>query len=169
MSGSVLWPLRYDRADELRTWLDAGGSVEAQECHLDFAATPAEWAAYYGELACLQLLAGRGAKCGRALSLALHSQQKHATEFLLGLGVQPVPTPIPDGLFIPLEHAFCTLAELELSVRVINRLETLGIQTLFELCQYSAVELLKIPRFGEKSLREVLDKLASRCLNLRDE
>ena len=50
---------------------------------------------------------------------------------------------------------------LELSVRTVNCLLNNNIQTLGQLCTYSARELLRTPNFGEKSLKELEDHLAS--------
>src|SRR5262245_33243933 len=58
------------------------------------------------------------------------------------------------------------LAELELSVRATNCLESEGIGTLRELVVRSDEELLEIPNFGETTLREVKEKLAEHGLRL---
>lgn len=61
------------------------------------------------------------------------------------------------------------LAELELSVRATNCLESAGIVTVGDICRRSAFDLLCIRNFGETTLREVIAKLADHKLRLRDE
>lgn len=59
-----------------------------------------------------------------------------------------------------------SLAELELSVRATNCLETEGITTVRELVLRSSDELLEVRNFGETTLREVELKLKERGLTL---
>jgi DNA-directed RNA polymerase subunit alpha len=59
-----------------------------------------------------------------------------------------------------------SLAELELSVRATNCLETEGIQTVRDLVMRSADELLEVRNFGDTTLREVQLKLQERGLSL---
>ena len=59
-----------------------------------------------------------------------------------------------------------SLAELELSVRATNCLETEGITTVRELVIRSDDELLEVRNFGETTLREVKAKLQERGLHL---
>ena len=59
-----------------------------------------------------------------------------------------------------------SLAELELSVRATNCLETEGITTVRELVIRSEEELLEVRNFGETTLREVQSKLKERGLSL---
>src|SRR5213078_3638030 len=59
-----------------------------------------------------------------------------------------------------------SLAELELSVRATNCLETEGITTVRELVARTDEELLEVRNFGETTLREVKQKLTERGLNL---
>ncbi len=59
-----------------------------------------------------------------------------------------------------------SLAELELSVRATNCLETEGITTVRELILRSPDELLEVRNFGETTLREVEAKLKERGLAL---
>jgi DNA-directed RNA polymerase subunit alpha len=59
-----------------------------------------------------------------------------------------------------------SLAELELSVRATNCLETEGITTVRELVLRSPDELLEVRNFGETTLREVQAKLQERGLTL---
>lgn len=59
-----------------------------------------------------------------------------------------------------------SLAELELSVRATNCLESEGINTVRELVQRTDDELLEVRNFGETTLREVKSKLAERGLHL---
>jgi DNA-directed RNA polymerase subunit alpha len=59
-----------------------------------------------------------------------------------------------------------SLAELELSVRATNCLESEGITTVRELVIRSPDELLEVRNFGETTLREVKAKLEERGLQL---
>jgi len=59
-----------------------------------------------------------------------------------------------------------SLAELELSVRATNCLETEGIQTVRDLVTRAEDELLEVRNFGETTLREVKAKLQERGLSL---
>lgn len=59
-----------------------------------------------------------------------------------------------------------SLAELELSVRATNCLETEGITTVRDLVMRSDQELLEVRNFGETTLKEVREKLEERGLNL---
>ena len=60
----------------------------------------------------------------------------------------------------------CSLAELELSVRATNCLETEGIETVRQLVVRNDDELLEIRNFGDSTLREVKAKLALHGLSL---
>ncbi len=59
-----------------------------------------------------------------------------------------------------------SLAELELSVRATNCLESEGITTVRDLVIRSPDELLEVRNFGETTLREVKAKLQERGLTL---
>jgi DNA-directed RNA polymerase subunit alpha len=59
-----------------------------------------------------------------------------------------------------------SLAELELSVRATNCLESEGIATVRDLVMRTDEELLEVRNFGETTLKEVKGKLAERGLNL---
>lgn len=59
-----------------------------------------------------------------------------------------------------------SLAELELSVRATNCLESEGIATVRELVSRSEEELLEVRNFGETTLKEVTSKLKERGLHL---
>jgi DNA-directed RNA polymerase subunit alpha len=59
-----------------------------------------------------------------------------------------------------------SLAELDLSVRATNCLESEGITTVRELVMRTDEELLEVRNFGETTLREVKNKLAERGLHL---
>jgi DNA-directed RNA polymerase subunit alpha len=58
------------------------------------------------------------------------------------------------------------LAELELSVRASNCLESVKVETVGQLAKMTEAELLKIRSFGKTSLREVKRKLADMGLSL---
>lgn len=59
-----------------------------------------------------------------------------------------------------------SLAELELSVRATNCLETEGITTVRDLVSRSDQELLEVRNFGETTLKEVKEKLEENGLTL---
>jgi DNA-directed RNA polymerase subunit alpha len=59
-----------------------------------------------------------------------------------------------------------SLAELELSVRATNCLESEGITTVRDLVLRSEDELLEVRNFGETTLKEVAQKLKERGLHL---
>ncbi|MFO0813681.1 MAG: DNA-directed RNA polymerase subunit alpha [Gemmatales bacterium] len=59
-----------------------------------------------------------------------------------------------------------SLAELELSVRATNCLESEGIATVRDLVTRSEEELLEVRNFGETTLKEVTQKLGERQLHL---
>lgn len=59
-----------------------------------------------------------------------------------------------------------SLAELELSVRATNCLESEGITTVRDLVSRNDEELLEVRNFGETTLKEVKAKLSERGLNL---
>jgi DNA-directed RNA polymerase subunit alpha len=59
-----------------------------------------------------------------------------------------------------------SLAELKLSVRASNCLESENIQTVRDLVQRSEDQLLEVRNFGETTLREVKEKLAEMGLRL---
>jgi hypothetical protein len=59
-----------------------------------------------------------------------------------------------------------SLAELDLSVRAANSLESEGITTLRDLVNRTDEELLNVRNFGETTLREVKRKLSQRGLRL---
>jgi len=58
------------------------------------------------------------------------------------------------------------LADLELSVRATNCLESEGITTVRDLVTRNDDELLEVRNFGESTLKEVKAKLAERGLYL---
>lgn len=57
--------------------------------------------------------------------------------------------------------------ELELSVRSYNCLKRVGINTVEELCNKTADDMMKVRNLGRKSLEEVLGKLSELGLQLR--
>ena len=54
-----------------------------------------------------------------------------------------------------------TIAEMELSVRSYNCLQTAGIKYIYELVSREENEMLKFKNFGRKSLTELVEKLAN--------
>jgi DNA-directed RNA polymerase subunit alpha len=72
-----------------------------------------------------------------------------------------------DGVDSELERKLnMSLAELELSVRATNCLESEGIATVRELVSRSEDELLEVRNFGETTLKEVRQKLTEKGLVL---
>lgn len=71
------------------------------------------------------------------------------------------------GLDVDLERKLnMSLAELELSVRATNCLETEGITTVRDLVNRTDEELLEVRNFGETTLKEVKIQLQARGLSL---
>jgi len=60
------------------------------------------------------------------------------------------------------------VAELELSVRARRALQTLGVNTVGDLCALTEAELLGVKNFGSTSLDEVKEKLEKWGLHLRE-
>jgi DNA-directed RNA polymerase subunit alpha len=73
------------------------------------------------------------------------------------------------GLPVQVEGDDRLIEELEIGVRAYNCLKRAGIQTIGELVQKSESELKAIPNFGDRSIDEVKESLASLGLGLRDE
>src|SRR4051794_13311940 len=72
-----------------------------------------------------------------------------------------------DGMDMEMERKLnMSLAELELSVRATNCLESEGITTVRDLVIRTDEELLEVRNFGETTLKEVKQKLAERGLHL---
>ena len=69
------------------------------------------------------------------------------------------PTTWPPGLY-------CSIDELELSVRSSNCLRNANIRYIWELVQRSEPEMLKTKNFGRKSLNEIKEILAEKNLTL---
>lgn len=59
-----------------------------------------------------------------------------------------------------------SLAELNLSVRAMNCLESENIHTVRDLVQKSQDQLLEVRNFGDTTLKEVTEKLTSMGLRL---
>ncbi|CAN5562999.1 DNA-directed RNA polymerase subunit alpha [soil metagenome] len=78
-----------------------------------------------------------------------------------------IGTAAPSGVDHELERKLgMSLAELELSVRATNCLESEGITTVRDLVIRSEDELLEVRNFGETTLKEVAIKLKERGLHL---
>jgi DNA-directed RNA polymerase subunit alpha len=77
---------------------------------------------------------------------------------------------VPDaGVPVPTEGDDRLIEELEIGVRAYNCLKRAGIQTIGELVQKSESELKAIPNFGDRSIDEVKESLASLGLGLRED
>ena len=63
-------------------------------------------------------------------------------------------------------HSKKSVNELELSVRSMNCLKNDGINYIEDLVQKTAVELLRTPNFGRKSLNEIIEALKMLGLEL---
>jgi DNA-directed RNA polymerase subunit alpha len=73
------------------------------------------------------------------------------------------------GVPTPAEGDDRLIEELEIGVRAYNCLKRAGIQTIGELVQKSESELKAIPNFGDRSIDEVKESLASLGLGLRED
>jgi len=83
---------------------------------------------------------------------------------------------VPEGqkLFIPTnkeipvspEQASLSIDTLDFSVRAENALMSIGVKTIGDLIQYSEKDLLKIAKFGTKSLKEIKILLSEMGLSL---
>ena len=62
-----------------------------------------------------------------------------------------------------------TIEELDLSLRSFNCLKRAGYNTVGEIIEKSESELKDIKNFGKKSLEEVINKIHSLGLSLREE
>lgn len=101
-----------------------------------------------------------------ALTEASKILRKHLNPFVQynsagGLIVDPSGVS-PDSHFDPVLEEILgkSIADLKLSVRSSNCLETKGIRTVRELVMSNSDELLQIKNFGETSLKEVVEKLS---------
>ena len=71
------------------------------------------------------------------------------------------------GKYQKLVQALSTpVADLRLSARPASALKMLNIRYVYELVQKTPIDLFRLPNFGEKSLREVKEKLATLGLTL---
>ena len=59
------------------------------------------------------------------------------------------------------DHLKRGINELELSVRAVNCLKAIGVNTIKDLVQKTEPEMLKLKNFGKKSLSEIKKVLAS--------
>ncbi|MFM7152424.1 MAG: DNA-directed RNA polymerase subunit alpha [Gemmataceae bacterium] len=101
--------------------------------------------------------------------------RKHLNPFIqfaepgpeIGMDDIQVGSSSSDQVDVELERKLnMSLAELELSVRATNCLESEGITTVRDLVLRSDEELLEVRNFGETTLKEVKIKLQERGLNL---
>ena len=80
---------------------------------------------------------------------------------------RPEAAAVPETVDLELERKLnMSLAELELSVRATNCLESEGITTVRDLVIRNDDELLEVRNFGETTLKEVKQKLGERGLQL---
>jgi DNA-directed RNA polymerase subunit alpha len=101
--------------------------------------------------------------------------RKHLNPFIqyaepgpeIGIGELPSTAAEGDQVDLEMERKLnMSLAELELSVRATNCLESEGITTVRDLVIRNDEELLEVRNFGETTLKEVKSKLAERGLYL---
>ena len=124
--------------------------------------TPRAWASLSRALD----LAERGGILSDALTWALARGRVSAedaqafTTFLAVRRCGPRPEPAPR------DKLDMSLAELELSVRATNCLESEGIMTVRDLVTRTEDELLEVRNFSERTLAEVKEKLAGIGLSL---
>ncbi len=112
-----------------------------------------------------------GAFTGKEIiSLAAKIIQEHVSIFVnlseamtgLGILVAPPTDPLPKILNMSIE-------EMDLSVRSYNCLKRAGIHTIEDLTQKTEDEMLKVRNLGKKSLDEVILKLNSYGLKLKEQ
>jgi len=118
--------------------------------------TPRAWASLSRALDLVELGGGLTDPLVRALAHGRVSEQDAAFFVASRQGTAPDPS-----RFLGL-----SLAELELSVRTTNCLESEGITTVGDLVRRTPEELLEVRNFGDRSLREVEEKLAHLGLTL---
>lgn len=101
--------------------------------------------------------------------------RKHLNPFIqyaepgpeIGMDEVASAKPVGDSVDLELERKLnMSLAELELSVRATNCLESEGITTVRDLVIRSDDELLEVRNFGDTTLKEVKQKLSERGLHL---
>jgi DNA-directed RNA polymerase subunit alpha len=98
-------------------------------------------------------------------SLAIFTDADRVDELTARNGAGAVEAGLPE----PVEGDDRLIEELEIGVRAYNCLKRAGIQTIGELVQKSESELKAIPNFGDRSIDEVKEALASLGLALRDD
>ena len=106
-----------------------------------------------------------------ALVEAAKILRKHLNPFVqyseLGGRVNSAPRTSPNSLDAALEQKLnMSMAELKLSVRATNCLESEQINTVRDLVQRSEDQLLEVRNFGETTLTEVREKLTEMGLHL---
>jgi DNA-directed RNA polymerase subunit alpha len=98
-------------------------------------------------------------------SLAIFTDADRVDELTARNGAGAVEAGAPE----PVEGDDRLIEELEIGVRAYNCLKRAGIQTIGDLVQKSESELKAIPNFGDRSIDEVKESLASLGLALRDD
>jgi DNA-directed RNA polymerase subunit alpha len=98
-------------------------------------------------------------------SLAIFTDADRVDELTSRDGVGPAEPGAP----APAEGDDRLIEELEIGVRAYNCLKRAGIQTIGDLVQKSESELKAIPNFGDRSIEEVKESLASLGLGLRED
>ncbi len=112
-----------------------------------------------------------------ALVEAAKILRKHINPFVqyFEIGQETIGEEIPGTEEVPEESGIdeelagklnVTVAELELSVRANNCLESAKVETVGELVKFAETDLMKIRSFGKTSLREIKRKLADMGLSL---
>jgi DNA-directed RNA polymerase subunit alpha len=108
--------------------------------------------------------------------LSIFTDADRIEELRQPLGATAGIESVPAGIATPAQQGRATSAmddilieELELGVRSYNCLKRAGIQTVGDLVSKSEGELNAIPNFGKKSIDEVVETLAARGLNLRED
>ena len=81
--------------------------------------------------------------------------------------------PVADVLAVPSPEQQDVMGrgieELDLSIRSRRAVESLGIETVGDVCRHTGPELMECKNFGQTSLNEVRRKLAERGLSLRED
>jgi DNA-directed RNA polymerase subunit alpha len=76
------------------------------------------------------------------------------------MAVTRIPLPYSDEPGRLAARLEMSLAELGLTARTVNALEQQEIHTVRQLLQCTRQQILRIPNFGEKTLQDILAKLA---------
>ena len=110
-----------------------------------------------------------GAFSGKDIvSLAAKIMEEHIKMFVSLSKVGDVGILVPPVTDVMEERLKLTIEEMDLSVRSLNCLKRAGISTLGDLSQKTEDDMIKVRNLGKKSLDEIIFKLESYGLKLKD-